>query len=107
MNTEYITVTLAYIKKNGKRHHHSLFVFPKYYTFRMKQSDYKEVKNIGGMLINTKPTVKHTNNKMPVVAKIVAVEPDKPEHKLIKHFKPHALTSEEINAWQHWEKLKK
>lgn len=42
MNTEYITVTLAYIKQNGKRHHHSLFVFPKYYTFRMKQSDYKE-----------------------------------------------------------------
>lgn len=46
MNTEYITVTLAYIKQNGKRHHHSLFVFPKYYTFRMKQSDYKEVQAV-------------------------------------------------------------
>lgn len=44
---------------------------------------------------------------MPVVAKIVAVEPDKPDYKLIKHFKPHALTSEEMNAWQHWEKIKK
>lgn len=80
MNTEYITVTLAYIKQNGKRHHHSLFVFPKYYNFRMKQSDYKEVENIGGMLINTKPTVKHINDKMPVVAKIVAVKPDQLPH---------------------------